>query len=87
MPRKLTPNRWNWSQKDEKWIFIEINDQGEEKYYYKLEPPEEFISLTMQLKELNEKLIITKDVGENTKIFNEMVRISKRLQCMPRNDI
>ena len=87
MTRELTPNRWNWSQKDEKWIFIELIEDGQKKYYYQLEPPQEFIDLTMELKDLNEKLIITKDPEENSKLFNKMMKISKRLQCMEKNDI
>ncbi|MFX1445931.1 MAG: hypothetical protein ACFFHV_21150 [Promethearchaeota archaeon] len=86
MSRKLTPNRWNWSQKDEKWIFIQQNDDGKETYYYKLEPPKEFIDLTMKLKELNDILVITTDPEENAKLFNEMTKISKRLQCMDNCD-
>ncbi len=82
MSRKLTPNRWNWSQKDEKWIFIQQNDDGKELYYYRLDPPKEFIELTMELKELNDVLIITKNPEENAKLFNEMMKISKRLQNM-----
>jgi len=85
MSRKLTPNRWNWSQEEEKWIFIELNENGE-KYYYKIEPPKEFWELTMKIKELNDILVITKDPEENSKIFNQMMKISKRLQCMGRND-
>ena len=38
----------------------------------------------MKIKELNEKLIITKDIEENTRIFKEMTKITKRLQSMPR---
>ncbi|KKM89199.1 hypothetical protein LCGC14_1251030, partial [marine sediment metagenome] len=28
MTRYFTPNRWNWSQKAEKWVFIEITEKG-----------------------------------------------------------
>ncbi len=87
MTRELTPNRWNWNQKDEKWVFIELTEDGEKKYCYQLEPPQEFIDLTMKLKELNEKLIITKDPEDNAKLFNKMMKISKRLQCMGKNEM
>ena len=77
-------NRWNYSQDDDEWIFIEVTEDGVENYYCQKEPPEEFIELTMKIKELNEKLIITKDNEENTRIFIEMTKITKRLQSMPR---
>lgn len=85
MPRELTANRWNWDDNLGQWVFIEITEKGKRKYHYKLNPPEEFITLTTKLKELNEKLIITKDPDENLNIFNEMVKISKKLQFMPRS--
>ena len=87
MSRKLTPNRWNWDDNSGQWVFIELTESGEKKYHFQLEPPEEFINLTIKLKDLNEKLIITKDPEENIKIFNEMVKISKKLQSMPRNEM
>ena len=85
MSRKLTPNRWNWDDNSKQWIFIELTEEGE-KYYYQVEPPKEFIKLTMKIKELNDKLIFTKDPEENAKLFDEMMKISKRLQCMRKND-
>jgi hypothetical protein len=86
MARQLTPNRWNWSQEEGKWVFIELNDKGERICYYQLEPPEEFTDLTMKIKILNEQLIACKSLQENEKIFNKMMVISKRMQSMGRND-
>ncbi|MGB5912263.1 MAG: hypothetical protein WBH31_13800 [Promethearchaeia archaeon] len=85
MARQLTPNRWNWSQAEEKWIYIELIN-GEKKYYYQLEPPKEFLDLTFKIKVLNDKLIACKDPIENDKIFSEMMKISKRMQSMNKND-
>ncbi len=85
MVRQLTLNRWNWSQKDGKWVYIELIN-GEKKYYYQLEPPKEFLDLTFKIKVLNDKLITCKDPIENDKIFSEMVKISKRMQSMDKND-
>ena len=82
MTRKLTPNRWNWSQKDEQWIYIELLENGQERYFYRTEPPQQFIDLVMKINDLNEKLILTKDPRENEKIFNEMIRFSKKMQYM-----
>ena len=85
MARELTHNRWNWSQKDNRWVYIEINDNGELIHHYQLKPPKEFIDLTIKIKNLNEKLIICKDPKDNEKIFNEMMKISKRMQSMGKN--
>ena len=85
MIRKLTQNRWNWSQKDQQWVFIEGGDNGTLVYHYQVNPPKEFTELTMKIKSLNDKLIICKDSEENSKIFSEMMKISKRMQSMGKN--
>ena len=54
MTRKLTPNRWNWSQKDEQWVYIELLQNGHERYFYQTEPPHQFIDLVMKIKDLND---------------------------------
>jgi len=84
MKRNFTPNRWNWSQKAEKWVFIELDDNGNKNYRYQIEPPQEIIELTIQMKIINEKLLNTTDPDENTKIFNELMGISKKMQDMGR---
>ena len=85
MKRKFTPNRWNWSQKAEKWVFIELYDNGKKNYRYQVEPPQEFIDLTIQMNNINEKLLKTTDPEENTKIFTELMVISKKMQDMGRS--
>ena len=83
MPRRLfTPNRWNWSQKAEKWVYVRINKEGKREYLYQIEPPKEFVNLTIKIKKLNEKLLETTDPDENVKIFNEIIEISKKMQEM-----
>lgn len=82
MPRRLTPNRWNWSQEEGKWVYIELDENGHNKYYYQIQPPQEFIELTLRIKDLNERLIKTNDPEENDSIFAEMMKISKKMQCM-----
>lgn len=84
MARKLSVDRWNWSEADGKWVYIELIN-GEKKYYYQLEPPKEFLDLTFKIKVLNDKLIACQDPRENHKIFDEMIKISKRMQSMGRN--
>lgn len=80
--RLFTTGRWNWSQKAEKWVYIEINKRGKKKYNYQVEPPKEFIELTIKMKELNEKLLKTTDPEENSKIFSELMIVSQKMQDM-----
>jgi len=80
--RLFTINRWNWSQKAEKWVYIEITKEGKKKYYYQVDPPQEFIDLTLKMKSLNEKLLITTDPEVNSKIFSELMKVSQTMQEM-----
>ena len=82
MARELTLNRWNWSQEDDKWVYIDSNDNGEKVYHYQINPPKEFTVLTSEIKVLNDKLVGCKDPEQNSKIFKEMMKISKRMQFM-----
>ena len=82
MARELTLNRWNWSQEDDKWVYVESKDNGELVYYYQVNPPKEFNELTSKIKVLNDKLVACKDPKENYKIFREMINVSKRMQTM-----
>ncbi len=82
MTRNFSPNRWNWSQKAEKWVFIELTEKGRKKYRYQIEPPQQFINLITELKQLNEKLLKTTDPKENAKIFKDLIGISKKMQEM-----
>jgi len=82
LARELTVNRWNFSQEDDKWVFIESNDNGELVYHYQINPPNEFTELISKIKVLNDKLVVCKDPKENSKIFREMMKVSKRMQFM-----
>ena len=80
--RLFTQNRFNWSQKAEKWVYVEITKEGKKKYHYQIDPPQEFIELTLKMKNLNEKLLITTDPEENSKIFRELMKVSQKMQEM-----
>ena len=80
--RLFTVGRWNYSQKADRWLYIEITKEGKKKYHYQVEPPKEFIELTIKMKELNEKLLITTDPEENSKIFRELMKVSQKMQEM-----
>jgi len=82
MVRRFTINRWNWSQKAEKWVYVELHENGKRKYYYQVEPPHEFVELTLKMKKLNERLLDTTDPDKNEKIFNELMKLSNKMQAM-----
>ena len=83
--RKFTIDRWNWSQKAEKWVYVTTED-GKRKYLYQVEPPQEFIDLTMEMKKLNEKLMEIEDPEENIKMFKKLMAISSKMQEMRRDE-
>ena len=74
-------DRWNWSEKAKKWVYVTLED-GERTYKYQLEPPEDFIKLTRKLRELNQKLSETEDPRKNREIYKELMKVSKRMQSM-----
>ncbi|MFX0038899.1 MAG: hypothetical protein ACFFCY_02505 [Promethearchaeota archaeon] len=84
--RLFALNRWNWSQKAEKWVYVEITRNGKRKYLYRIEPPKEFIELTIRMKKLNERLLEATDPEENINIFNELMTISQKMQEMGKID-
>ena len=79
--RKYTLDRWNWSERSGKWVYV-TKKKGKREYTYQLEPPKEFIELTMQIKKINQKLMKTKDPDENKKLFLQLIEISKKMQNM-----
>lgn len=79
--RKFTPNRWNWSQKAEKWVYVK-SKSGKKSYKYQIDPPEEFLNLTTELNEINEKLMATSDVEAKEKYFTELQQITRKMQEM-----
>jgi len=66
-------------------VFIEVKDNGELVRHSQINPPKEFTELTIRIKDLNEKLIVCKNPKDNEKLFNEMMKISKRMQSMGKN--
>ena len=83
--RKYTLNRWNWSQKAEKWVYVE-SKSGKRNYKYRIEPPQEFFELTKEIKRLNDKLMATTNNKENARLFRELSKISRRMQEMGKNN-
>ena len=81
--RKYTLNRWNFSDKAGKWVYV-TKEKGKRKYIYQLEPPDEFIKLSYKIKEINEKLVASEEEKEIEKLFKEMMKISKKMQAIKR---
>ncbi|MFX1504284.1 MAG: hypothetical protein ACFFDH_25210, partial [Promethearchaeota archaeon] len=73
-------------QKAEKWVYIKITKEGKKKYQYQINPPQEFIELSEKMKKLNEKLLDTSNPEENMKIFNELMKVSQKMQDMGKFD-
>ena len=74
-------NKWNWSDREGKWVRIEIVE-GKKKYYYRAEPPKEFIDLNSKITEINEKLMKTTNKKKNLRYFKELMKISHKMQSM-----
>ena len=79
--RKFTLNRWNWSERANKWVYVQ-NIKGKRIYKYRKEPPIEFENLVLKLSELNHKLNATKDAEKKDRIFQEMMILSQKMQSM-----
>jgi len=80
--KEFTPDRWNWCEEAGKWVFVKVKGDGERQYEFQLEPPKEFMELTMKMMKLNEKLMSTTDIDENQRIFEELMKISQKMQDM-----
>ena len=80
--RTYTINRWNWSEKAKKWVYVQPGNNNKKTYYYKTTPPQEFVNLTMKFKALNEKLMLARDYEENMIIYKKLMQITQRMQRM-----
>ena len=83
--RKYALDRWNFSEKNGKWVYVSKGKNGKRKYIYQLEPPQEFIELTLKMNEINEKILATENQKEIKRLYMEMMKISKKMQAMRRD--
>ena len=81
--RKYTLDRWNWSEREEKWDYL-TKKNGRRVYSYQVEPPEEFLKLTKKLDQINHKLLHEQDYEQNQKLYKEMMVIAEKMQAMRR---
>jgi hypothetical protein len=83
--RKYTLDRWNWSERAGRWVYVTLDKDGKRKYTYQIEPPKQFLELTMQIKKINEGLMGTNDPKENIRLFKQLMKISEKMQNMGRD--
>ncbi len=74
-------NEWIWSEKDGKWVYIELKD-GKEVYTYSEKPPKKFMELSNEIIKLNKKLLEEKEYEKNIKLYKKMMALSKKMQEM-----
>ena len=79
--RKYPLNRWSFSEKACKWVYV-TKKKGKRRYLYQLEPPEEFIELSYKIKKINEKIVASEEDEEIERLFSEMMEISKKMQAI-----
>ena len=74
-------NRWNWSDKAQKWVYVYLKD-GKRVYKYQKTPPHSFDELTRKIKKLNRDLMEESDPERNADIYEKMMALSEQLQGM-----
>ena len=79
--RTYAIERWNWSDRAQKWVYVEKNN-GKRKYKYSLKPPPEFEELSLQIRNLNQKLMAETDPERNIALYKQLMLISQRMQAM-----
>lgn len=79
-------DNWNWSDKEHKWVRVEIVE-GKKKYFYRGDPPKKFMDLNSKINKINKKLIESTDLKENRKYFKRLMKISQKMQSMRASDL
>jgi len=82
----FTPERWNWSEREKKWVYVEISG-GKTKYHYQTEPPDEFITISYELKRINNLIMESKDLEEKMKLFQQLMKLSRKMDSMRRGKL
>lgn len=80
--RTYTLDRWNWSERAKKWVYVSLNGSGRRRYHYQVKPPEEFVQITIQMARVNEKLLHCEDPVEAELLFRKLQSLGNRLQAM-----
>ena len=72
-------NRWNWSPKAKKWVYVE-EKEGKRNYKYRKTTPCEFDSLTCEIQKLNSLLLQEEDLEKQDQIYKKLMVLSQKLQ-------
>ena len=94
--RKLSLNRWNWSQKAGKWVFVVKGKNGKRQYYYNLEPPKQFTEIVKKIAKTNKEItklneLINRNSDEDetferaNNLYVYLQTLGEQLQAMGRN--
>lgn len=79
--RAYMVQRWNWSKRAKKWVFVNLKN-GKRVYKYQKEEPKEYEELTSQIRRLNLQLLMETDLKNNVEIYRKMIKVSQQLQSM-----
>ncbi len=79
--RTYALERWNWSDKAQKWVFVQKSN-GKRSYKYSIKPPPEFEELSFQIRNLNQKLMDEPDPEKNIELYKQLIVISQKMQAM-----
>lgn len=80
--RKFTPNRWNWSQKAEKWVYVRIGEDGKRHYAYSKVPPPQYLKLVKEINRINDIILNSESQEERENLFLQITSLGKQLQSM-----
>ena len=79
--RTFAIERWNWSDRAQKWVYVQKHN-GKRSYKYSIKAPPEFEKLSLKIKDLNQKLMVETDPEKNLALYNQLIAISQRMQTM-----
>jgi hypothetical protein len=79
--RKHQLDRWNYSEKAKKWVYVNLKD-GKRYYKYRKTNPKKFHELIEKLEDLNQELINETDHEKKKEIFKKMENVSQQMQHM-----
>lgn len=77
--KKERLNKWNWSTKKQKWVFVEeVN--GKRTYKYSNQLPDGFLALSEKLTILNRQMMTEENPDKKNNLFRKMMEISEKMQ-------
>ena len=79
--RTYALQRWNWSDRAQKWVYVQKSN-GKRIYKYSIKPPPEFDRLNLQIRDLNQKMMEETDPDKNIALYKQLMLISQRMQAM-----